>query len=68
MTAATERKILRWFHLLASIPIIGYFYGPVATIPEAAFTTRFIILPLVVLSGLWMWQGTSVKKYFRLKK
>jgi len=27
--ASTERKIIRWIHIIASIPIIGYIYGPV---------------------------------------
>ncbi|GAB3541038.1 hypothetical protein [Spirosoma fluminis] len=37
MKAATERKLIRWFPILASIPILGYIYGPVATLPEPAF-------------------------------
>jgi hypothetical protein len=65
MTAATERKIIRWFHILASIPIMGFIYGPVAEKPEAAFATRFIIFPLVILSGFWMWKGHVVKKWIK---
>jgi thiosulfate reductase cytochrome b subunit len=62
MKAATERKILRWVHLILSIPIIGYIYGPVAEIPRAAFATRWVFVPIVVLSGLWMWQGHRLRK------
>jgi len=62
MKAATERKILRWVHLLLSIPIIGYIYGPVAEIPRAAFATRWVFVPIVVLSGLWMWQRHRLRK------
>jgi thiosulfate reductase cytochrome b subunit len=65
MKAATERKIIRWFHILASIPIIGFVYGPVSTIPEAVVMVRWVIFPLVILSGLWMWNGHVVKKWFR---
>jgi len=25
---STERKIIRWIHIIVSIPIIGYIYGP----------------------------------------
>ena len=28
MKKATKRSILRWIHLVFSIPIIGYVYGP----------------------------------------
>jgi thiosulfate reductase cytochrome b subunit len=65
MKAATERKIIRWFHILASIPIIGFVYGPVSTIPEAVAMVRWVIFPLVILSGFWMWKGYVVKRWFR---
>ena len=65
MKAATERKIIRWFHILASIPIIGFVYGPVSTIPEAVVMVRWVIFPLVILSGFWMWKGHVIKKWFR---
>ncbi|MBD2752326.1 hypothetical protein [Spirosoma validum] len=65
MKAATERKIIRWFHILASIPILGYIYGPVASMPEPAFAVKFVILPLVVLSGFWLWLGHYIKKWYR---
>lgn len=65
MKAATERKILRWVHILLSIPIVGYLYGPVATIPVSAMIVRWVIFPLLVLSGLWLWKGHLVKKWVR---
>lgn len=65
MKASTERKIIRWFHIIISIPVIGYIYGPVADIPRAAFAVKFIIFPLIVLSGLWMWKGHLIKKQLR---
>lgn len=65
MKAATERKIIRWFHILASIPIIGFVYGPVSTIPEAVVVVRWVIFPLVILSGFWMWKAHVIKKWFR---
>jgi hypothetical protein len=64
MKASTERKILRWSHIILSIPIIGYIYGPVSQIPEAVTMVRFVIFPIVILSGLWMWKGHWVKKWF----
>ena len=65
MKASTERKIMRWFHIIISIPVVGYIYGPVADIPRAAFAVKFIIFPLIVLSGLWMWKGHLIKKQLR---
>jgi hypothetical protein len=65
MRASTERKIIRWFHILASIPILGYIYGPVADLPEAAVAVRWVILPLVVMSGFWLWLGAKVKRWVK---
>jgi hypothetical protein len=63
---STERKIIRWIHILFSIPVLGYLYGPVAEIPEAAFVTRWVFLPVIVFSGIWLWKGQWLKKQLKL--
>lgn len=68
MKASTERKIIRWMHIVLSIPIIGFIYGPVATIPVSAMIVRWIVFPLLVLSGLWLWKGRFVKNWFKQGK
>jgi hypothetical protein len=62
MKPATERKIIRWMHIILSIPVLGYVYGPVASMPNPAFAVRWIFLPMIILSGLWLWKGHWVKK------
>ena len=62
MKASTERKIIRWAHMILSIPVIGYIYGPVAAMPNAAGAVRFVFFPLIVLSGLWLWKGQWLRK------
>lgn len=57
MKQTTKRALLRWFHLILAIPIIGYVYSPFELIPSYAFPTRYIFLPAMVLTGLWMWKG-----------
>jgi hypothetical protein len=68
MKAATERKIIRWLHIIASVPIIGYIYGPVKDFPNAVHAIRWVLFPLIVLSGLWLWKGHVFKKWLRRKK
>ena len=68
MKASTERKIIRWMHIVLSIPIIGFIYGPVATIPVSAMIVRYIVFPLLVLSGFWLWKGRFVKNWFKQGK
>ena len=65
MNATAVRAAYRWLHILLSVPILGYIYGPVAEIPRAAFATRYVFVPLVVFSGLWMWKGHAVKRVVR---
>lgn len=68
MKAAMERKIIRWLHIIASVPIIGYIYGPVKNIPRAVSAIQWVLFPLIVLSGLWLWKGHVVKKWVKKKK
>lgn len=62
MTTATKRSILRWIHLVFAIPIFGYVYSPFEAIPQYAAPTRYVFLPILVLTGLWMWQGHNVRR------
>lgn len=54
------RSIFRWIHLILAIPILGYIYSPFDKLPSYAFRTRFVFVPAMVLSGLWMWKGHVV--------
>lgn len=65
MKASTERKIIRWVHILLSIQIIGFIYGPVAKIPAAAAAIRYIFFPIIVLSGFYLWKGHLLKKWLK---
>jgi hypothetical protein len=64
MTQSTKRSILRSVHIILGIPIIGYVYSPFQNIPQYAPMTRFIFLPLLILTGLWMWKGQVVRRLF----
>jgi hypothetical protein len=56
------RSIFRWIHLVFSIPILGYIYSPFDKIPNYAPATRYIFVPVIILSGLWMWKGHVVRR------
>jgi hypothetical protein len=56
------RSIFRWIHLVFSIPILGYIYSPFDKIPSYAPATRFVFVPVMILSGLWMWKGHVVRR------
>jgi hypothetical protein len=62
MRDAVKRSIVRWIHLICSIPIIGYIYSPFEVIPDYAPMTRFVFVPVMLLSGLWMWKGRLIRR------
>jgi hypothetical protein len=57
MNDTTKRSILRWIHLAFTIPILGYIYGEASEVQPYASAVRFIFVPVIVLSGFWMYSG-----------
>jgi hypothetical protein len=62
MSQGPKRWILRTIHIALSIPILGYIYSPFDKIPDYAPATRFVFVPVLVLSGLCMWKGHVVRQ------
>jgi hypothetical protein len=54
---AIKRSILRWIHLVLSIPILGYIYEPASETQQYAGGVRFIFAPALMLAGYWMYAG-----------
>src|SRR5947207_11876539 len=59
MNATTKRSILRSIHLILSIPILGYIYGQPSEVQQYAGAVRFVFVPVIILSGFWMYSGVS---------
>ena len=64
MNPVTKRWIVRTIHIIFSIPIIGYVYSPFDQIPNYAKPTRYFFVPMLIVSGLWMWKGHLVTRLF----
>ena len=62
MTPSTKRSILRFVHLVFSVPIIGYVYSPFENIPQYAAPTRYVFFPILAMTGLWMWKGHLLRR------
>lgn len=62
MKDATKRSIVRWIHIVLAIPIAGYVYSPFAELPNYAPVVRFVSIPVLVLSGFWMWKGHVLRR------
>jgi thiosulfate reductase cytochrome b subunit len=62
MNDTTKRSIVRCIHLVLAISILGYSYSPFEKLPNYAPTTRFVFVPVMIISGLWMWKGQFVRR------
>jgi predicted tellurium resistance membrane protein TerC len=65
MTEATKRSIFRWIHLIFAIPIIGYIYSPFKELPNYAPVVRYVAIPVIALTGLWMWKGHLLRDLYQ---
>jgi len=61
------RTLFRCIHLIFSIPILGYIYSPFDKLPQYATPTRYVFVPIMILSGLWMWKGHVVLRWISKK-
>ncbi len=57
MNNSAKRTILRWIHLVLTIPVLGYIYGKPADVQQYAPAARFVFVPVIILSGFWMYSG-----------
>ena len=62
MKEATKRSILRCIHIVLAIPIVGYVYSPFQELPNYAPVVRFVSIPILVLTGFWMWKGHVLRR------
>jgi hypothetical protein len=62
MTDAAKRSVSRSIHVVFGIPIIGYVYSPFKELPNYAPVVRYVAIPGILLTGLWMWKGHLVRR------
>jgi hypothetical protein len=62
MNQTTKCSILRWIHIVFGIPLVGYIYRPFEEIPNHALVVRYVALPVIALSGFWMWKGDALRR------
>jgi hypothetical protein len=68
MSQAIRRTIFRWIHIVFAVPILGYVYDSPKDTPYYAWSIRCVFVPVLVLSGLWMWKGHVVRRLISRNK
>lgn len=67
MKQGAQRSILRWIHIIFGLPILGFVYGPAEEVQQYAPIFRYVFVPVIVLSGFWMWKGDALKRLISKK-
>jgi hypothetical protein len=60
MRAAQQRRLERMVHLAAGAVLAAYVYLPLGD--AVADVIRWVVLPMLVLSGLAMWQMARIRR------
>ena len=63
MTPVTFRSVVRWFHIFEGLFIGAYFYSPLSDLSWSEPLIKFVLIPLLVLSGLAMWKQAKLLKW-----
>ena len=62
MGTGSKRWIVRWIHIISGLPLIGFIYGPPAETEPYRYMFQYIFVPVLLLTGLWMWKSHVVGK------
>jgi thiosulfate reductase cytochrome b subunit len=63
MTAAQQRKAQRIVHLAAALVLVAYLYAPFGG--QLHDVARFIVVPVLALTGIAMWQAPRIRRLLR---
>jgi uncharacterized protein (DUF2141 family) len=64
MKPSTKRNAVRWLHIGVGSVIATYIYSPLGEIPVFQLVTKAMVIPLTIISGLWLWKGHLLKGAF----
>ena len=60
-----QRQVVRLIHLLIGSALGFLVYAPASLTEGLRLVMQVGVLPILVLSGLWLWYGTRLLKYLR---
>lgn len=66
--ALRQRNIISFIHISTALLLVTFVYSK--SLSENLIfrqTLQFLIIPLVTLSGIWLWKGHQIKKVFKKK-
>ncbi len=65
LNQAHIRTILRWGHIAEGMFLVAYVYSGSHSNAVLTEIARFVVIPLIVVSGLWLWQQGRIVRWMR---
>lgn len=59
--------MLRWMHIVLGLVILCYIYSPFHQNTTFQIIIKFIIIPSITFTGLWIWKFNAFSRFFRIK-
>ena len=56
------RDIQRAVHLLGGLLLAAYLYTPLRELPALLAVLQFVVVPVIMASGVAMWQGPRLRR------
>ncbi len=61
MSAAIDRTFFRSIHIIGAAIIGTYIYSPWSSLDWFTLFNQAVVVPVLALSGIWMWKGHKIK-------
>jgi hypothetical protein len=50
------RTVQRWVHIVFGLAVLCYIYSPFSQYAGFRFFVKWLAVPVLVISGLWLWK------------
>ncbi len=62
LSGKQQRTILRYSHLVAGMLNVFFIYTPLGDVWAFQLLVQIILVPVIIITGVWMWQQARVRK------
>jgi hypothetical protein len=67
MNQARLRIVLRWVHIVLGLVILCYIYSPFNRFVWFQLLMKFLVLPAITFTGIWVWKFKAFNKFFHVE-
>jgi hypothetical protein len=68
LQAKKIRVILRWMHIIIGLVLLCYVYSPLSQYDGFRIFVKWVAVPVVILSGVWIWKFSDINKLLNIDR